>query len=53
VCKFCIVPLHIGSWFKKYDFDRNHQTVYMQFLQSWVQEFNQYIQILRKNIMRG
>jgi len=49
ICKFCDVPLHRGSWFEKYLIVRNCQTVYMQFLCCWVQEFYLYNQIVRIN----
>jgi hypothetical protein len=39
ICKFCYVSLQKGSWFETYILVRNCQTVWMQFLRYWVQEF--------------
>jgi hypothetical protein len=52
-CKFYIVLLHKGSCFEKYHSIRNYKTLYMQFLQDWVQEYHLYSQTARKNIFWG
>ena len=51
-CKFCIAPHHKGSCFKKYYSIRNWQTLYMQFIQYWVQEYHLYSQTVTNNITR-
>ena len=48
-CKFYIVLFHKGSCFEKYHSIRNYETLYMQFLQDWVQEYHLYSQTARKN----
>jgi hypothetical protein len=39
-CKFCIIPNHKGSCFKKYYSIRNWQPLYVQFIQYLVQEYH-------------
>jgi hypothetical protein len=51
--KFCVFPLHNGSWFEKYHSLRNYWNLYAQFLQYWVQEFHLYRQIVTKNPFGG
>jgi len=53
ICKLCIVLLHKGSCFEKYDSVTNYQTIYRQFLQSGAQERNIQCQTVCKNILWG
>jgi hypothetical protein len=53
VCKFCVVPLHKGSYFERYHSLRNCWNLYVHLLQYWVQEFRLYRQIVTKNPFRG
>jgi hypothetical protein len=47
MCKFCVVPLHKGSYFEKHHSLKNYWTFCTQFCQYRVQEFHLYSQIVR------
>jgi hypothetical protein len=52
ICKFWAVTLHEGSCLERYHSLRNCRSLYVLFLQCWVQEFHLNRQIVTKNPFR-